>query len=320
MYFQVIPLVQTFGHLEFVLKLEEFVHLREVPKYTQVLCPSNNQSIELVQEMIDQVMNLHPDIEYLHIGSDEVYYIGLCPVCHDRMNRHKMENADLFLHHAKHVATYVKEKHKVQPLMWDDEFRNLEERVILRYGIGDLVEIVVWNYNPDVANHLRPNIWQKYSNIFKSVWVGSAFKGANKPNSVTVNETLYLSNHYAWMDVISEYHNKIDFKGIFLTGWQRYDHFSVLCEIFPVAVPSLVSCMFYLSSTGQQPRMEKIFSIASTYLDCGPDMMFCRFPGSQIYSEVVSLATLQVVIACNPFYFDEHGRKEYKHFTLIFCA
>lgn len=244
-----------------------------------------------------QVMNLHPEAEYLHIGSDEVYYIGMCPVCQDRMNIQRITSPDLFLQHVKHVATYVKEKHKVRPLMWDDEFRNLDEHTILRYGVGDLVDIVVWNYQPEVASHIPPAVWLKYANIFKSVWVGSAFKGANKPNSLTTNESLYLSNHYSWMNVIAEYQHKINFKGIFLTGWQRYDHFSVLCEIFPVAVPSLVSCLFYLSSAGQQPRMEKIFSTASSYLDCSPDMMFCQFPGSEIYNEVVTLTALQVTLA-----------------------
>ena len=73
---QVIPLIQTFGHLEFVLKTEEFLELREVPRYPQVLCPSNNKSIELIKTMIDQVLSLHHDVKYLHIGSDEVYFIG----------------------------------------------------------------------------------------------------------------------------------------------------------------------------------------------------------------------------------------------------
>ena len=73
----VIPLVQTFGHLEHALKLEEFYELREVPAYPQSLCPSKNASWSLVREMIDQVTSLHPASTFLHIGCDEVYQLGM---------------------------------------------------------------------------------------------------------------------------------------------------------------------------------------------------------------------------------------------------
>lgn len=53
---EIIPLVQTFGHVEFALKHKEFSALREVPDSPQALCPSLNTSVDLVYHMIDQVI------------------------------------------------------------------------------------------------------------------------------------------------------------------------------------------------------------------------------------------------------------------------
>lgn len=52
---EVIPLIQTFGHVEFALKLPDFAHLREVQESPQALCPSNNASVNFVEQLIDQV-------------------------------------------------------------------------------------------------------------------------------------------------------------------------------------------------------------------------------------------------------------------------
>ena len=77
---EVIPLVQTFGHLEFILKLEKFRHLRELDEFPQEICPSNEVAWNLVTTIIDQVLELHKNNppNYLHIGCDEVYHIGEC--------------------------------------------------------------------------------------------------------------------------------------------------------------------------------------------------------------------------------------------------
>ena len=77
--------MQTFGHLEHALKLAEFYDLREVPVYPQSICPSKNGSWALIKEMIDQVTSLHPESSWLHIGCDEVYQLGLCPVCTNKI-------------------------------------------------------------------------------------------------------------------------------------------------------------------------------------------------------------------------------------------
>lgn len=52
----IIPLVQTFGHVEFVLKHKEFEKLREVQGSPQALCPSKTSSLDFIIEMIAQVI------------------------------------------------------------------------------------------------------------------------------------------------------------------------------------------------------------------------------------------------------------------------
>lgn len=53
---EVIPLIQTFGHLEFALKHKEWSKIREVPGSPQAICPSRNASMDFIGEMITQVI------------------------------------------------------------------------------------------------------------------------------------------------------------------------------------------------------------------------------------------------------------------------
>jgi hexosaminidase len=54
--FEVIPLIQTFGHVEFILKGPEYRYLREVDQDPQSFCPSKPGTMVLVREMVDQVL------------------------------------------------------------------------------------------------------------------------------------------------------------------------------------------------------------------------------------------------------------------------
>ncbi|CAF1223004.1 unnamed protein product [Rotaria magnacalcarata] len=91
---KVMPLLQVYGHLEYVLKLKEFMHLREDKRYPQVITPCLEESYKLLFEMIDQLLLQHPSISYLHIGCDEVYYRLVHPQC---ANLHFRDEADLFI-------------------------------------------------------------------------------------------------------------------------------------------------------------------------------------------------------------------------------
>ena len=46
---EVIPLIQTFGHLEFLLKLPSFSGLRDLPSQPCCLCPCHPEARQLVK-------------------------------------------------------------------------------------------------------------------------------------------------------------------------------------------------------------------------------------------------------------------------------
>ncbi|KAL0269395.1 UNVERIFIED_CONTAM: hypothetical protein PYX00_007145 [Menopon gallinae] len=233
---EVIPLVQTFGHVEFALKLEKFASLREVPESPQALCPSNNGSIQFVESLIDQVMKLHPNVRYLHIGCDEVFQMGECPICRQQ------QRFSLFLSHVSRVANYVKKNYpRVTPIIWDDMLRQLPTQSLEEFRLGELVEPMVWVYAEDIYRFVPSMVWEKYAEIFPRVWAASAFKGAFGETIYIPNVKRHLENNLRWLEVMTAESSKFKFGfgGIVLTGWQRYDHFAVLCELLPGAIPSL---------------------------------------------------------------------------------
>ncbi|KAJ1365905.1 hypothetical protein KIN20_026375 [Parelaphostrongylus tenuis] len=77
---EVIPLVQTFGHLEWILKLEKFAHLREDSRFPQVICFPEPEAWDLITDMIDQVAAVHRKygMTFFHMGADEAFQVGIC--------------------------------------------------------------------------------------------------------------------------------------------------------------------------------------------------------------------------------------------------
>lgn len=213
---KVIPLVQTFGHLEFALKLGEFAELRELSDSPQALCPSLNSSLALVRAMLDQVLSLHPSIEYLHIGCDEVFSLGQCPRCEHRLQTTGMTRESLFLAHVEGVIKHVVQA-GVRPIMWDDMLRNVDLDQVRQWNMSHLVDLMVWAYTPNISKHIMGDIWEKYSQ-FKGVWVASAFKGATGPKKLLPDIWYHLRNHQSWLKELQSH------KGV----WHLRDRKSVV--------------------------------------------------------------------------------------------
>ena len=54
--------------------------------------------------MLSQVAQLHPDSKRIHIGADEVYFIGKCNRCQQRMSQRGWTTPDLFIDHVSAVT------------------------------------------------------------------------------------------------------------------------------------------------------------------------------------------------------------------------
>lgn len=284
---EVIPLVQTYGHLEFVLKHERFSHLREVRRFPNALNPHKEESLQLIGAMVQQVMDAHQGVKWFHIGADEVYYLGEGEESRKCLSEGECTMEQLFLNHAKAVANHVVTTFpSVTPIMWDDMLRNMNEDVLAESGVAQVVEPMIWDYvsNLDVNNKIQ--LMEKYQRCgFSRMWLASAFKGATGVNQCLTNIRHHVDNHLLWLQVANSKVSGL-VQGIALTGWQRYDHFSVLCELLPVGIPSLAVCLQILEQGGYTEKVkefvEQSLGIACVEIE---NVMSCTiglFPGSDV--------------------------------------
>ena len=74
---QIIPDVQSPAHMSYVLKHDEFAHLRCDGSNYQA-CMDKPEVRQLLFDMYDDVCQATQGVEYFHVSTDEVYYAGIC--------------------------------------------------------------------------------------------------------------------------------------------------------------------------------------------------------------------------------------------------
>lgn len=258
-----------------------------------------------------KVLALHPDIDYLHIGCDEVFQIGECELC--RLEFHET----LFLKHVQNVARII---HANRPhlrlIMWDDMLRHIPQESLLEANIGEIVEPMVWVYAEDVYRFVQPQVFDKYNVVFKTAWAASAFKGAFGETLSVPDARRHLENNLRWLDVMSQQNRnfKNGFSALVLTGWQRYDHFAVLCELLPAGIPSLALNLLAVSNgyfnSSLKGRFLSGLSCPQQHnsgkndlfinLDADPFLWDklgrCMFPGSFFFRLTYRLHTMEIEV------------------------
>ena len=128
---EAIPEIHSLSHAQFLTKA--FPQIAEIPAqperggdvdlleddglddefYPSCYCPSNEESYQILFDIIDEVVEtLHPK-RYLHMGHDEVYRIGVCEKCRGK------DPARLYADDVNRIHDYVASK-GLTMMLWGD--------------------------------------------------------------------------------------------------------------------------------------------------------------------------------------------------------
>lgn len=138
---RVMPLLQCLGHVEYILKLPEYSEYRESDDHVQQWCPSKPETFELFTDLADELMDLHPQSPYFHIGGDEARQIGECPRCRSRVT--EVGKHRFYLEYITRVCKYVISRGRI-PVLWDDMITRHEPA--LMDELPEEALLMYWNY------------------------------------------------------------------------------------------------------------------------------------------------------------------------------
>lgn len=151
---------------------------------------------------------------------------------------------------------------KLRFIIWDDMFRGWSgaQLDMLKVNGKHLAEPCIWDYLGDknIFDSITCN--QSIGNTmvnFEKIWVASAYKGCRSPSTFFVDHELRLQNQYNWLEFARKSHFRDKIEGIILTGWSRFTHETVLCELLPMSIPSINLCLSVIDK--QQLNFEVLF-------------------------------------------------------------
>ncbi len=115
---QVIPLVPTVGRTGYILRHQEYRKLGEKGSLQQVQL-GNPAVLDLMKQILDQVLAVHPQCEFIHLGGDMCPEAARAP----EMGRKIRKKGQLqpFMKHIGDLCQHVLDK-GVRPMIWTDVF------------------------------------------------------------------------------------------------------------------------------------------------------------------------------------------------------
>ncbi|NWR66562.1 HEXDC Hexosaminidase, partial [Bucorvus abyssinicus] len=274
---EVVPLVQTFGHVEFILKHEKYQHLREIERFPNSFNPHVPDTLALLKTILSQVMEKHRRSAWIHIGADEVFHLGEGMDSKNWMSRNRGDTGTMFLNHIKEVLGFIATQYRgLRALMWDDMLRKISVGALRGERMGTAAVA------PEPGASAAPVCLAALAGIVPGAQqvpvpgpAGTQVRGGRThvPPGARAASPVVGWEVMAW-----------------LAPLRRYDHYSVLCELLPVGIPSLAICLQTLVNGGFTEEAKRKVLDMLGFQSMQLEQSTCEgrgaFPGAEIYHMV----------------------------------
>ncbi|MBQ8893476.1 MAG: family 20 glycosylhydrolase [Clostridia bacterium] len=167
---EVIPEIQSLGHVQFMTQAyPEIAELDQISEtltdtraedtrpnkfYKHCYCPSNPRSYEILFDLMDEIIEVFRPTEYVHMGHDEVYEIGVCKICRSK------DPARLLADDINKIYDYLQKK-GLKMMIWADMLQprkngRLTHPAADRIPKDILMLDFIWYFHPeeDIEDHL----------------------------------------------------------------------------------------------------------------------------------------------------------------------
>ena len=212
----VIPLQQSFGHVEYILRNERYKELREDQKDYSQVCPLETAADEaLFTDLFTELTTTHTS-KYIHIGGDETYLLGHDEKC--KLKAEKEGKSKLYTDYIKMLCNIVLKLGKT-PVLWAD--------IALKYpeAIKSLPKgtiFVDWNYGWDIS-HFGDH--KKLMESGFEIW-GSPSLRSNPDNYNLTDWEKHFNNIKDFLPAADQF----GYKGMVMTSWSTSGIYSEVFE------------------------------------------------------------------------------------------
>jgi len=213
---EVVPLVQSLGHMETFLSLPRYRYLREVEERADTLHPLADAAADFIRLLIDDVLRLMPNVKYFHLGGDEALTLGTHPASRQYIDQHGI--ARLYLKHVEPLIDHLARR-GIRPILWHDMIHDWPQAALQQ--IGRQADLMVWGYGDgpeQTSSHYRTEVIDKFCAANIRLWAATAYKGADGCSMDLPVLEARARNATAWLELS----RRIPFQGIVATGWSRY--------------------------------------------------------------------------------------------------